>query len=82
MGEMRIIGKKAALFSHEAVEDEVKIAWRRDSPEDVKRAGEAFRRYMLDGWIAFTERDGRKVQIFTFDPDLDEIVIAPIMFGG
>lgn len=82
MGEMRVIGRKAALFGTDVIEEEVKIVWRRDDPEDVKRAAEVFRRYMLDGWIAFTERKGRKVQIFTFDPDLNEIVIAPIVFGG
>jgi len=79
---MRIIGKKAALLSHDVVGEESKIVWRRDHPEEVERAAEAFRRYMLEGWIAFAERDGRKTQIFTFDPDLDEIVIAPIMLGG
>jgi len=79
---MQIIGKKAALFSHDAIGEEVKIVWQKDRPEEVKRAAEAFQRYMLDGWIAFAERDGKKTQIFTFDPDLDEIIIAPIMFGG
>ena len=82
MGEIRIIGKKAGLFSNDVIGEETKIVWRRDDPEDVKRATEIFRKHMLEGWIAFTERDGRKTQIFTFDPDLNQIVIAPIMFGG
>jgi len=82
LGEMRIIGKKAGLFGNDVIGEEVKVIWRKDDPEEVERAAEVFRRYVLEGWIAFTERNGRKTQIFTFDPDLDEIVIAPIMFGG
>lgn len=82
MGETRIIGKNAELFGADVVEEDVKIVWQRDDSEDVKLAAEACRRYILEGWIAFTERNGRKTQIFTFHPDLDKIVMAPIMFGG
>jgi hypothetical protein len=49
----------------------------------VKRAEDIFRKYVMEGWIAYTvTSDDRKIQIFTFNPELDEIVLTPIMFGG
>ena len=79
---MRILGSKAGLTAAEAVEGETTVMWRSDSPDEVKKAAETFRKYVFEGWLAFSVTEGKKMQIFTFDKDSEEIVIAPIMFGG
>jgi len=79
---MRILGSKPDLGASEAVEGETKVTWRSDSPDEVKKAAEAFQRYVFDGWLAFSVTEGKKTQIFTFNKDLEQIVLAPVMFGG
>ncbi len=82
MGKMRILGSKAGLTAAEAVEGETTVVWRSDSPDEVKKAAETFQKYVFEGWLAFSVTEGKKTQIFTFDKDSEQIVIAPIMFGG
>lgn len=82
LGKMRILGSKAGLTAAEAVEGETTVVWRSDSPDEVKKAAETFRNYVFEGWLAFSVAEGKKTQIFTFEKDLEQIVIAPIMFGG
>ena len=41
-----------------------------------------FREYTHKGWLAIGEVRDKKVQIFSFDPDLERIVLAPIVVGG
>jgi thiamine monophosphate synthase len=83
MGELRIIGKKADLMYYEEVEGEERITWSRSSPEEVSRAEEVFKKYLMKGWIAYTATsDNRKIQVFSFNPELDEIVLVPIISGG
>jgi hypothetical protein len=79
---MRIIGQKPSLFSGDAIQGGMEVRWSRDRPEEVKAAEEIFQRHIMDGWFAFTEVGGRRTQIFSFDKNLDLIVLAPIMFGG
>lgn len=85
MGVLRIIGKDSGFLYHEeGVGDEQQnINWRTDDPDAVKQAENLFKKYVMEGWIAYTvTADDRKIQIFTFNPELDEIVLTPIMFGG
>jgi len=83
MGALRIIGKKADLMYYEEVGGEEKVAWSKDDAEEVRRAGEIFRKYLMAGWIAYTvTSDNRKVQVFSFNPEFDEIVLVPIVSGG
>jgi len=82
LGEMRILGSKAGLTAAEAVEGETKVTWRTDSPDEVKKAAETFQKHVFEGWLAFSVTEGKKSQIFTFNKDLEQIVLAPVMFGG
>jgi hypothetical protein len=82
LGEMRILGSKPSLSAAEAVEGEIKVTWREDSPDEVKNAAETFQKYLFDGWLAFSVTGGKKTQIFTFNKNLEQIVLAPVMFGG
>ncbi len=82
MGVMRILGSKAGLTASEAVDGETTVVWQSGSPDEVKKAAETFKKYVFEGWLAFSVTESKKTQIFAFDKDLDQIVIAPIMFGG
>ena len=83
MGELRIIGKKADLLYHEEAGGEERVTWSKDDPEEVRRAEMVFRKYLMGGWIAYTvTSDKRKVQVFSFNPEFDEIVLVPIVSGG
>ena len=83
MGELRIIGKKADLMYYEEVGGEERITWSRSNAEEVRRAEDTFKKYLIAGWIAYTvTSDNRKVQVFSFNPEFDEIVLVPIISGG
>jgi len=83
MGELRVIGKKADLMYHEDVEGEERVTWRKADPKEVSRAEGIFKQYLMKGWIAYTlTSDKRKVQIFNFNPEFEEIVLVPIISGG
>jgi thiamine monophosphate synthase len=83
MGELKIFGKKADLMYYEEVVGEERVTWSKSNPEEVSRAAEIFRKYLMAGWIAYTvTSDKRKVQVFNFDPEFDEIVLVPIISGG
>ena len=84
MGLLRIIGKASGLLYHEEdVGGEKRINWSNADLGTVRTAEELFNKYVMKGWIAYTVTpEDRKIQIFTFNPELDEIVLTPIMFGG
>jgi len=82
LGEMRIVGSKARLTAAEAVEGETTVTWQKENPEQVRKAAETFQKYVFEGWLAFSVTKGKKAQIFTFNKDLEQIVLAPVMFGG
>ena len=83
MGELRIVGKKADLMYYEEVGGEERVTWSRGSPEEISRAEAVFKKYLMAGWIAYTvASDKRKIQVFSFNPEFDEIVLVPIISGG
>ena len=82
MGELRIIGRSSTLMFGDLVEGEIRLTWTKDDPEDIHRAEKMFREYTHKGWLAIGEVRDKKVQIFSFDPDLERIVLAPIVVGG
>jgi len=83
MGQLRIIGKKPDLMYDEEVGGEERVTWSNGNPEEVSRADEVFKKYLMKGWIAYTvTSDNRKVQIFNLNPELEEIVLVPIVSGG
>jgi hypothetical protein len=58
------------------------MSWDKNSPEEVRRAKETFREYVEKGWLATGEIDGRGKQIFSFDSNLEKIVLFPVILGG
>ena len=58
------------------------MSWAKNSPEEVRRAKDTFREYVEKGWLATGEIDGRRKQIFSFDPNLERIVLFPLILGG
>jgi len=64
------------------VEGELRLTWSKDNLEEVALAEKTFREHIIKGWLAFGETSGEKKQIFTFNPNLEKIVLAPIVEGG
>ena len=70
------------VVAGEVVEGEFEMYWDKSSAEDVRRAEDTFQEYVQKGWLATGEVDGRRRQIFRFDPDLEKIVLFPVILGG
>ena len=64
------------------VQGEFRVIWRNDKVEEILFAEKTFKEYITKGWIAIGEVAGKKKQIFNFDPNLDKILLAPLMVGG
>ena len=64
------------------VQGELKLTWRTGNADEIARAEETFRAYVQKGWLAIGEGPGPKKQIFAFNPDLEKIVLAPLVMGG
>ena len=82
MGELRVIGQSSTVMVGDKVQGEFRVNWRNDKVEEVLFAEKTFREYIKKGWIAIGEIDGKKKQIFTFDPNLDIILLTPLVVGG
>ena len=82
MGELRIIGNKSAVVFGDTVTGDLRLTWRTGNVEEVALAEKTFKQYINEGWIAIGETSGRKSQIFTFNPNLEKIILAPILMGG
>jgi hypothetical protein len=66
----------------DVVQGELRITWRKDHVEEIAVAEETFQQYIVKGWLAIGEIGKKQSQIFTFNPELDKITLAPIMVGG
>ena len=66
----------------EIIEGDLKFTWKKDNEKEVLLAKKAFDEYIVRGWLAIGEKSGKRTQIFTFDPNLDQILLAPIAVGG
>lgn len=82
MGELRVIGMSPTVVAGEVVEGEFKISWSKSCPEDVEHAEKTFREYVNKGWLATGEIAGKRKQIFAFDPNLEKIMLFPLILGG
>lgn len=82
MGELRIIGKTSIVMSGKNVEGYVKLTWKKDNMEEVAIAEKTFKEFVNKGWLAVSEVSCKKTQIFTFNPDLERIVLSPFIMGG
>ena len=82
MGELRVIGKSSTVMVGDIVEGDLRLTWRKENEEEMAFAEKTFKEYLTKGWIAIGEAKGMKKQIFTFNPSLEKIVLAPLMMGG
>jgi len=63
-------------------EKRIKIVWNKNKLEEVERAREIFEKYKRQGWIAVIERKGELRMIFDFDPEVECIILLPVIVGG
>ena len=82
LGELRVIRKSPTGIQKDSVQDELRLTWRTGDADEIARAEETFQTYLQKGWLAIGEGPGPKKQIFTFNPDLEKIVLAPLVMGG
>lgn len=82
VGELRIIGKSSTVMAGNIVQGDIRVIWRSENKKEVRHAEKLFIEYVNKGWIAIGELAGKKKQIFRFDPNLDTILLAPLMVGG
>lgn len=82
LGTLRVIGASSTIMAGEAVKEDLRFTWSRDHKGQTAEAERIFKEYVSGGWLAIGEVSGKKMQIFTFDPDLDEIILAPFALGG
>ncbi len=82
MGELRIIGNSPTVIAGEVVEGETRLTWNKVNVKEVDRAEKMFKECTEKGWLAIGEIGGKKMQIFSFNPDLEKIVLTPLALGG
>jgi len=70
------MGKLKILVENRSIE------WNNDAPSSIKNAKRIFDEKMGHGWLANKEKKGSKEVTYQFDPEADEITIAPPVTGG
>jgi len=83
MGVLRTIREMRTMDEGE-LKGNVSVSWHPDEADEVEAAERTFNRYLEAGWMAFAieASEGRRVQIFAFNPELETIVLLPPMGGG
>ncbi len=62
---------------------DTKISWNSENPADVESARASFNLLRGKGYMAYrTERGNRGTQLREFDPEAEEIILAPALVGG
>ena len=79
---MQVIGKSSTLITGDVVKEELRLTWRKGNTREIACAEKTFKEYINKGWLAIGEESGKKTQIFAFNPDLEKIILAPIVIGG
>jgi hypothetical protein len=93
MGVMRTLKIMRQLLPEWTLPEEMTVTWDIENRREVTYAQEkfreyladgwmAFREYLADGWMAFSEESRGRRQIFTFNPQLERIVLMPPLGGG
>jgi hypothetical protein len=82
MGEMVAIKVLTSLMKDWSLPDNLKIAWDKNDAQQVFKAEEAFKEYLDEGWLAFSEEAEGRRQIFKFDAKLKKIILIPPLGGG
>jgi len=82
LGELRVIRTSPTGMQKDSAHGELRLTWRTGDADEIARAEKTFQAYLQKGWLAIGEGPGPKKQIFTFNPDLEKIVLAPLVMGG
>ena len=82
MGVMKTLKIMRQLLPDWTLPEEMTVTWDIEYPREVAYAQEKFREYLADGWMAFSEEPRGRRQIFTFNPQLEQIVLMPPLGGG
>jgi hypothetical protein len=80
-GKLRIIDGPSAIIEN-AADGKLVLTWSKDNVEQIALAQKTFNEYLNKGWFAIGEAAGKKTQIFTFNADLEEIVLTQFVMGG
>jgi len=74
MGEMRIMGS----------EGDLKVIWDSEKEDEVEAARKQYKELTGKGYIAFSvKKNGEQNEkISKFDPDLEKIILVPMLKGG
>ena len=74
MGEMRVMG----------VEGDVKVIWDAEKEDEVESAKKQFKELTGKGYIAFSvKKNGEQNEkISRFDPELEKMILVPMVKGG
>ncbi len=82
MGELIAIKVLTTLTKDYGLPENIKITWNKSDAEQVSRAEKVFQKYLHEGWMAFSEDDGVRKQIFKFDSGSVRIMLIPPLGGG
>jgi hypothetical protein len=74
VGEMRVMG----------AEGDVKVIWDSEKTDEVESARKQFKELTDKGYIAFSvKKNGEQNEkISKFDPDLEKMILVPMLRGG
>jgi len=82
MGELVAIKVLTTLTKDYELPEDVKVTWDEADAEQISRVEKIFQKYLHEGWMAFSEDDRGRKQIFKFDSGSARIILIPPLGGG
>ena len=82
MGELVTVTISTGMFRAHELPEGFRVSWSESNVEQVSHAEKVFNSYIKEGWIAYSEVGKEKIQILSFDPKLNKIILLPPMGGG
>ncbi len=82
MGELVAIKVLTTLTKDYGLPEGIKITWSKSNAKQISRAEKMFQKYLHEGWMAFSEDDEVRKQIFKFDSGSSRIMLIPPLGGG
>ena len=62
--------------------NDMRAEWKINNSEQVACARNLFQQYLSDGWLAYRDESGERIQILKFDPKFERIILLPPLGGG
>lgn len=82
MGVMKTLKIMRQLLDEWTLPDEMTVTWDVENRREIAYVKEKFYEYLADGWMAFSEEQKGRRQIFKFNSQLELIVLIPPLGGG